>query len=119
MPSTVHFSWSPAFAHTTIVLLPAPSPKVDLLSFNFHVPSVGFPAKHIAAAATESSAPKPTVFVLINISFLIHEEFLVCMSGPCSKFRPRRATVEAIAAEPVENRMLACWALEPDSPRQA
>jgi len=25
--------------------------------------------------------------------------------------------VVAIAAEPVENRMLACWALDPDSPR--
>jgi hypothetical protein len=38
---------------------------VDLLSFSFHVPNVGLLAKHIAAAATESSTPKPIVFVFI------------------------------------------------------
>src|SRR5207248_11553552 len=66
LPSTVHFCWPPTFSHTTSVLLSAPSPKVDLLSFNFHVPNVGLPAKHIAPAATESSRAKPIVFGFIN-----------------------------------------------------
>jgi hypothetical protein len=43
---------------------------LDLPSFNFHVPSVGFGlAKHIAAAATESSRAKPIIFVFINFLF--------------------------------------------------
>src|ERR1700752_1451716 len=65
----MHLSWSPAFSHTTIVLLPAPSPKVDLLSFSFHVPIVGLCAKHIAPAAIESSRAKPIVFVFIFFDF--------------------------------------------------
>ena len=66
-----------SFSQTTIVLLPAPAPKVDLLSFNFHVPNVGLFAKHTAAAATESASVKPIVFVFINFSFLSNEEYLV------------------------------------------
>src|SRR4051812_44520726 len=117
MPSTVHFSWSPAFSHTTVVLLPAPSPKVDLLSFSFHVPSVGLFAKHIAAAATESSTLKPIVFVLINISFLIHEKHLVCMSGPCPNVFDRDGQRSMLLPpNRLRNRMLACWALGPVSP---
>ena len=41
------------------------------------------------------------LFSLI-LSFLFHEEYPVCVSGPCSMFRPRRTTVVAIVAEPVE-----------------
>src|SRR5689334_4770703 len=82
----MHLSRSPAFFQTTIVLLPAPSPKVDLLSFSFHVPNVGLSAKHIAAAATESSTPKLIVFVLILLSSFKVSEPYCFGSGSDAKF---------------------------------
>src|SRR4029453_13665584 len=98
----MHLSWSPAFFQITIVLLPAPSPKVDLLSFSFHVPNVGLSAKHIVAAPTESRTPKLIFFVLINFSFLIPGNTRVWEQTTLNVLRPRRTTVDAIAAEPTE-----------------
>src|SRR4029077_9113839 len=86
-PSTVHFSFSPAFSHTTMVLLPMPSPNLDLLSFSFHVPSVGFElARHIAPVAIESSRAKPIVFLFILLSSFKVSEPYCFGSGSDAKF---------------------------------
>src|SRR4029077_19773267 len=65
-------------------------------------PTLGCSRNTLRLPRLKAARPNQLFLFSLFFCFLIHEEYPVCVSGPCSMFRPRRTMVVAIAAEPVE-----------------